>query len=194
MQRTKIMRYVAPMGVALLAAAAIAGADAGSVSATGHEFDASKTTKVTIKSTNGNQVFSTGAGTIECTSASGTSEVTAGKTEKEKETISYSGCSGFNANITISPVHFEFNANGPAKIEKNVTVTPEGAGCHVTIPVQMVESVDYSNASGNVDASAAISKIHSYGNGGGCGTEEETNGTYSGDTVATPESGTLKWE
>lgn len=193
MQRTKITRYMTLIGVALLAAAAIAGAGAGSVSATGHEFDASAATKVTIKSS-GNQVFSTGAGTIECTSASGTGEVAAGKTEKEKEVITYSGCSGFNANITISAVHFEFNANGPAKIEKNVTVTPEDAGCTVTIPAQTVESVSYSNASGKVDADAAISKIHSYGSGGGCGTEEETNDTYSGDTVATPESGTLKWE
>jgi len=193
MQRTKIMRYVTLIGVASLAAAAIAGADAGSVSATGHEFDASKTTKVTIKSS-GNQVFSTGAGTIECTSASGTGEVTAGKVEKEREVITYGGCIGFDANITISAVHFEFNANGPTKIEKNVTVTPEDAGCNVTIPAQTVSTVDYSNASGKVEASAAISKIHSYGNGGNCGTEEETNGTYSGDTVATPESGTLKWE
>lgn len=193
MQRTKITRYVTLIGVALLAVAAIAGADAGSVSATGHEFDASKTTKVTIKSSD-NQVFSTGAGTIECTSASGTSEVTAGKTEKEKEVITYSGCSGFDTNITISAVHFEFNANGPAKIEKNVTVTPEGAGCTVTIPSQTVESVGYSNASGKVDASASITKIHSYGSGGGCGTEEETAGSYTGNTVATPESGTLKWE
>jgi hypothetical protein len=195
MRRIKTMRYITMLGLALLAASAIAGAGAISVSASGDEFYASKSGKVVAKSTN-EQIFKTAAGTIECESASGTGEVTAGSTTTNKEVVTYSGCTGLDTGITITAVHFEFKASGLTKIEKSVTVTPEGAGCQVIIPAQTVESVTYTNASGKVTAAASISKIHSHGTGGFCGSEEETGGSYSGSLKSEYESGTgtLEWK
>jgi hypothetical protein len=194
MRRIKTMRYITMLGLALLTASVIAGASAISVSASGDEFYASRSGKVTSKST-GAQTFSTAAGTIECESASGTGEVTAGKTTTSKQVITYSGCFGLETGVTITAVHFEFNANGPAKIEKAVTVSPEGVSCQVIIPAQTVEGMSYSNGSGKVTASASISKIHSHGTGSPCGTEEETGGSYSGSLKSEYESGTgtLEW-
>lgn len=193
MRRIKTMRYITMLGLALLAASAIAGASAISVSASGHEFYASKTGKIVSKSTT-EQVFSTSAGTIECTTASGSGEATAGKSPYNKEVVTYSGCTGFGASITFSAVHFELNANGPMKIEKAVTVTPVGSGCSVIIPAQTLESMGYSNSSGKVTAAATVYKIHSHGTGGACGTEEETSGSYSGSIQAELEGGTLEWQ
>ena len=193
MQRIKTMRYITMLGLALLAGSAIAGAGAVSVSASEHEFYASNTGKVTIKSTNA-QIFNTAAGTIECKSASGTGDATAGKSKASIQVITYSSCSGFGVGVTFSPVHFEFKASGSTKIEKAVTVTPEGASCQVIIPAQTVESVTYANSSGKVIATASISGIHSHGTGSTCGTEEETGGSYSGSLEAEAATGTLKWE
>jgi hypothetical protein len=187
------MRYITMLGLALLAASAIAGASAVSVSALEHEFIASKTGKIKSKWTS-EQVFKTGAGTIECTSATGTGEVTTLKSTTNKEAITYSGCTGFGTGIKIGTVHFEFYANGSAKIEKSVSVTPEGASCQVIIPAQTLESVSYTNSSGKVVASANIFKIHSFGSGGSCGSEEETGGSYTGSIKAELEGGTLEWK
>jgi hypothetical protein len=193
MRRIKNVRYITMLGLALLAASAIAGASAISVSASGDEFYASKSGKVTSKSTN-EQIFKTAAGTIECASASGTGEVPSGKMTTAKQVVTYSGCFGMGTGITFSPVHFEFNANGPAKIEKSVSVSPEGVSCEVIIPAQTLETVSYTNSSGKVIATANISKIHSHGTGSPCGTEEETGGSYSGSLKAELEGGTLEWK
>jgi len=183
------------LGFALLLALAVVGADAMSVSASEHEFVASASGKVTSKST-GTQVFKAGGTKVECTSATGEGSVTEGKQTTNKEVIKYSGCTGSGiGKVTIGTVHFEFNANGSAKIENEVVVTPESGSCHVIIPAQSAESVTYSNESGGkVMATSKITKIASYGTGGSCGTEEETSGTYSGSIEAELSGGTLSWK
>ncbi len=187
-------KRITMFGLVVLAAVAIGGASAISVSATGGEFIASKSGTDTAKATN-TQVFKTGAGKIECASASGTGEVTEGSATTHKEAITYGSCvSSSDYNVSMSAVDFEFNANGSATIEKQVTAKLEGAGCSVIIPAQTVETVSYTNESGKVTAKAKITKIHSHGTGGACGTEEETTGTYSGSIQAELPGGSLEWK
>ena len=67
---------------------------------------------------------------------SGSSEITELKSVTHKEVITFGGCGGFGGSITISPADLELNANGSAKLEKRVTIKPEGAGCEVRIEPQ----------------------------------------------------------
>jgi hypothetical protein len=190
------MQRITMSGLALLAALAIVGTSAVSVSASGHEFVANKTGKTKGKQTNA-QVFKTSAGTLECANVSSTGEVTALKSAVHKETLTYSGCSAFGyPKVKITAVNFEYNANGSAKLENTVTITPEGSGCKITIPAQTVEEVAYSNEpAGQITATANALNIHSKGNGGGvCGTGENTEGSYSGSIDAELEHGTVEWK
>ena len=188
------MRRIA-LGLALtMALFGLVAVGAISVSAAGHEFIASKTGKTTSKGTNV-QVFKTGAGTIECSTVSGSGEITETKSVTHKESLVYSNCEAFGfTKVAITAVNFEFNANGAARLEKAVTVTPEGSGCNVVIPAQTVEAVTYTNETGGkLGAEAVITKIHSKGSGAPCG-GENTEGTYSGKMVATLEGGTVEWK
>jgi len=186
------MQRITLFWVVLLSAFAIAGVSAVSVSASGHEFIVSKTGKTKSKGTNP-QVFKTGAGTIECSTVTGTGEMKEATSVTHKEVLTYSGCVGFGMAIKVTAAHFEYNANGSAKLEKTVYVTPEGAGCEVLIEPQTLESITYSNSSGKVTASANVSKIHSRGTGGDCG-GENTEGSYTGSIQAELEGGTVEWK
>jgi hypothetical protein len=186
------MQRITVFGLALLAALAIVAVGAGSVSATSHEFIASKLGKTKGKNTN-TQTFKTGVGMIECSTASGTGEIKVLASTTHKETITFSGCTGFGVSVKITAAHFEFNAEGSAKLEKRVTMTPEGLGCEVLIEPQTVTGITYSNGSGKVTAAAAASGIVSKGTSSVCG-GENTEGTYSGDVVGELEGGTIEWK
>jgi hypothetical protein len=186
------MQRITLFWVVLLSAFAIAGVSAVSVSASGHEFIVSKTGKTKSKGTN-SQVFKTGAGTIECSTVTGTGEMKESTSVTHKEVLTYSGCVGFGMAITVTPAHFEFNANGSAKLEKTVYVTAESAGCEVLIEPQTLESLSYTNSSGKVTASATVTKIHSRGTGGSCG-GENVEGSYTGKIQAEVEGGTVEWK
>ncbi|MGO9760022.1 MAG: hypothetical protein ACLP1Q_02020 [Solirubrobacteraceae bacterium] len=185
------MQRITIFGMTLLSALAIAGVSAVSVSASGHEFVASKLVKTKSKSTNA-QIFKTSAGTIECSEVTGTGEITSLKSEKHKEVLTFSGCIGFGGGIKISNADFEYNANGPVKLENRVTITPEGLSCHVTMEPQTVESLHYEDDSGKLKSEATIYKIRSRGSGGDCGGEEE--GDFAGTIVGELEGGTLEWK
>ena len=88
------MQRITVFWVVLLSAFSIAGVSAVSVSANGHEFIASKTGKTKSKGTN-TQTFKTGAGTIECSTVTGTGEMTETKSVTHKEVLTFSGCTGF---------------------------------------------------------------------------------------------------
>jgi hypothetical protein len=188
------MQRITVFWLVLLSAFSIAGVSAVSVSANGHEFIASKTGKTKSKGTNG-QIFKTGAGTIECSTVTGTGEMTETKSVTHKEVLTFSGCVGFGTGIKVTAAHFEYNANGSAKLEKTVFVTPEGAGCEVLIEPQTLESISYTNTSGKVSATASVSKVHYKGTGGMCG-GEGTEGTYSGTILGELESSgsTVEWK
>lgn len=186
------MQRITMLGLALLAALAVAALGAASVSATGHEFIASKTGKTKGKNTNV-QSFTTGVGTIECTTASGTGEMKTLKSTTHKETLTYTGCTGLGGPVKITPAHFEFDANGSAKLEKQVVITPEGLGCEVLIEPQTVLGITYSNGSGKITAESNASKIVSIGTGGVCGGEDK-EGIYTGKVSAELEGGTIEWK
>jgi hypothetical protein len=186
------MQRITMLGLALLAALAVVAVGAASVSATGHEFIASKTGKTKGKNTNA-QSFTTSVGTIECSTASGVGEIKVLISSTHKETITYTGCIGFGGPVKITPAHFEFDANGSARLEKKVILTPEGLGCEVLIEPQTVAGITYSNGSGKITAEANASNIVSKGTGGVCG-GENTEGTYTGKVSAELEGGTIEWK
>lgn len=185
------MRRIVILGVALTAVFAVVAVDAISVSASGDEFISSKAGK--IKSKGGIQKFKTSAGTIECAEVTGSSEVTSSELSSvtHKEVLTFIGCKGFGDPVTISNAHLELNANGSAKLEKRVILTPEGSGCEVLIEPQTLESFGYSNAGGKVTVEPRVSKIHSRGTGGVCG-GENTEGSYGGTIVSELEGGTVE--
>src|ERR1700733_1597468 len=188
------MNRIGILGVALVASFSLVAVDAISVSASGDEFVASKTGK--IKSKGGPQKFKTSAGTIECTEVTGSSEILAGELQSvtHKEVLTFINCKGFGDPVTITSAHLELNANGSAKLEKKVTVKPEGAGCEVLIEAQTLTGFGYSNATGGkADAKPAAPAIHSKGTGGVCG-GTNTEGSYSGTIVSELEGGTVEWK
>jgi hypothetical protein len=187
------MQRIMMLGLALAAAFAMVAVGAVSVSATGHEFVASKTGKTKSKSTNA-QVFKTGSATLECAKSSGTGEVTELKSATHKETVIYSECVAFGSNVSITAAAYEFSANGSVRLEKTVIITPSGAGCEILIKPQILEKVQYANeAGGKVAAEPTLVKIHSKGTGGLCG-GENTEGSFSGKALGELEGGTIKWE
>jgi hypothetical protein len=186
------MRRITMLGLVLTAVVAIAAVSAVSVSATGHEFVASKTGKTKSKST-GVLVFKTGAGTLECSESSGTGEIKELKSATHKETVTYSGCIASGGSVTVGAVHYEFSANGSVRLEKTVVMKVTGAGCEILVEPQILEKVLYTNESGKINAEPNLSKVHSKGTGGVCG-EENTEGTFTGGALGQLEGGTIKWE
>jgi hypothetical protein len=189
------MQRTVMLGAALAAALSIAAVGAGTVSATGHEFIASKTGKTKGKQDN-DPIFKTGAGTLECSTVTSSGEITELKSAVHKETLTYSGCSAFGYNsVKITAVHFEFSANESARLEDAVTITPEGAGCHITIPAQTVQGVTYENKPAKeITASINASGIRNKGSGGECGSEENTEGSYTGTMTAELVEGSVEWK
>jgi hypothetical protein len=187
-------RLMMMFGVILLSATTFVGASAVSVSANTEEFVANKTGKTTGKQVNP-QVFKTGAGTIECTTVTSTGKIEAPLNfTAHKEVLTYSGCSGFGVALTMTPAHFEFLANKTAKLEKTVTISSESLTCKVLLEPQTLNSVNYTNSSGKLIASATVTGIHSIPTGGTCGSTENTEGSYSGKIEAELESGTIEWK
>lgn len=187
-----MQRLMMMCGAVLLAAFTLAGVGAGSVSANGHEFITSTTGKTKSKGLNP-QKFKTGAGTIECSTVTGTGEVKETKMVTHKEVLTFSGCIGFGANLKVTPAHFEFNANGSARLEKQLVISSESLTCEVLLEPQTLESIAYTNASGKVTAAASVTKIRSIGTGGMCGSEN-TEGSYSGSIQGELEGGTVEWK
>jgi len=188
------MRRIVILGLALGAAFSVAAITAVSVSATGHEFVANKTGKTKDKETNA-QIFKTGAGTLECASVVGTGEITALKSVTHKETLTYSECEAFGySDVKITPAHFEYSANGSARIEETIIISPEGSGCEILIEPQTMEGMSYKNEpTGKITAKANVFKITSKGTGHVCGAENK-EGSYTGSVAATLEGGTIEWK
>jgi hypothetical protein len=99
-----------------------------------------------------------------------------------KEVLTFIGCGGFGDPVAISTAHLELNANGSAKLEKRVILTPEGSGCEVLIEPQTLENFSYTNQTGGkVTVEPKVSKIHSRGTGGVCGGENTDDVTGRSD-------------
>ncbi|HEV3045860.1 MAG TPA: hypothetical protein VGY13_00725 [Solirubrobacteraceae bacterium] len=186
------MKRIAMVGMAILAVVAIGGANAISVSASGHEFGASTSGKTVSHGTT-EQRFKTSAGTIECETVSGSGTISAGKSTMHKEVLDFGECTGFGKSINVSAAYFEYNANGPAKLEKEVKVTSPSLGCELIIEPQTVESLSYESVSGGkLISKATINKVKAKGTGGVCG--GPTEASYTGTIEAELEGGTLEWK
>lgn len=186
------MKRIAILGVALLAVFGIVAGNAVTVSASGHEFIASKTAKTKSKQTD-SQVFKTGSGTLECSKVSGTGEMKEGKSTAHKEVFTYSGCTAFDTKATMSPGYFEFNANGPVKLEKAITIVIGEHECEIEIESQTVEGAKYENKSGKVEAEADAFDIKSKAFGSGCG-GSNSEGNFNGSVLGELEGGTVEWK
>jgi hypothetical protein len=188
------MKRIMILGVALLAIFGVVAVDAVSVSASGDEFYASKTAKTKSKETNG-QIFKTGAGTLECSTVKGTGEMKEGGQVSHKEVFTYSGCTAFGTRATMTAADFEFNANGPVKLENTVTISVGGGECEIELEPQTVERAAYTNKSGGkIEAEANAFKIHSKGSGSYCG-GNNTEGSYTGSILGEMEGGgTIEWK
>jgi hypothetical protein len=125
----------------------------------------------------------------------GTGEIKEGKSLAHKEVFTYSGCSAFGSKVKVTPAHFEFNAEGPVKLENEVVIEPTNEECEVVIPSQTLEHATYENKSGGkVQAEASAVGIRSKPSGGSCGSTENLEGSYSGAALGELEGGTLEWK
>ncbi|HYB24027.1 MAG TPA: hypothetical protein VED41_09540, partial [Solirubrobacteraceae bacterium] len=106
--------------------------------------------------------------------------------------ITYSECSGFGKSLTVSAGDFEFNANGPATLEKQIVIKGPGLGCEILIEPQTDESLSYEASGSGLKSRASISTIKIIGTGGMCGGESEAS--YSGTITGELEGGTLEWK
>ena len=187
------MHRVIKFGLVLIAALGVAGISAVSVSASGHEFYASKTGKTKSKATDA-QVFKTGAGTLECMEVVGSGTMTEGLSTAHKEVFTYSACRAFGSSATMSTADFEFSASGPVKLENTITIVIGSGECEIVIEPQTLEGAGFANKTGGkIEAEASASKIHSRGTGGDCG-GSNTEGSYNGAMLAELEGGTIEWK
>jgi hypothetical protein len=185
------MKRIAVMGMALLVVLAIGGANAISVSASGHEFIASKLGKTKSKGS-GIQVFKASGFAIECSSVTGSGEITELHSATHKEALSFSGCTGLDGDVSVSTADFDYNANGPATLEKRVLIAPEGMSCEIVIEPQTVEGLTYETVSGKLKSDSSIPKVKIKPTSSSCGTSSEAS--YSGTINAELEGGTLEWK
>ncbi|MHB1809408.1 MAG: hypothetical protein ACYCU0_08930 [Solirubrobacteraceae bacterium] len=185
------MRGLRNVGVALAVIAALGSATAAAASA--HSFKASKTGELKAKQTEW-QIFQTSGGTIECETLNGTGTVSSLTSETQKATVEFGYCAAFSIPATISPVEFEFNANGTVSILKKVTITASGY-CKITIPAQSgLSSVKYIDLSGGkIELEPTVKGITSTGSGVACEYGTEHQGDYGGNSIAELVGGTLEW-
>jgi hypothetical protein len=185
------MKRIAMLGMALLAVVAIGGANAISVSANGHEFIASKLGK-TKSQGSGTQVFRASGFAIECATVTGSGTITETHSATHKEALTFGECTGFGGGVSVSTADFDYNANGPATLEKRVLIAPEGMSCEIVIEPQTVEGLTYENVSGKLKSNSSIGKIKIKPTSTACGTATEAS--YSGTINAELEGGTLEWK
>lgn len=185
------VRGIKQAGV-MLAAIAVLGSATPAV-ASAHSFKASKTGELKATQASG-QVFVTSAGSIECETLKGTGTVSALTTETQKATVEFGGCFAFGYPTTITPVEFEFNANGTVSILKAVTVKAS-ANCKIAIPAQSkLSSVKYINLTGGkLEIEALVNGITSTGSGTACNYGTESKGSYDGLADVELVGGTLEW-
>ena len=131
--------------------------------------------------TQGPQVFSTAAGTIECKHFGGHGLAEALETLQSLTAVSVTGCTAFGLAAKITTGKFLFNAHGLISLENTITITT--TGCTVTIPSsknQNLEKVLYLNIGNDILIHSDVNGITSSGTGAACTYAEESKGTYRG--------------
>jgi hypothetical protein len=130
-------------------AAVVCALGVAAASASASEFEASGGTTAGL-GVSKNEEFRVYPMTIDCAKATTIGSVEAGKSETFTNEAKYSSCTTFNGlvKVTVSPGHFEYNANGTVAITAPITITPAMFKCHYEIPAQASfskESVFYSD-------------------------------------------------
>jgi hypothetical protein len=201
-------RNLKVLGLALVAALAMSALAASAASAT-YSFGAPNAPTDGTGSQIGTNIFTTGAGTVECTSA--TFSGTQGSESSSDVTISphYTGCTAFTivgthvkmngctytfTTPTVDLGGGEFTGESPHVIctgENQIEITPTGffgSICTVKIPGQTPTSghVIYKNEGEGttrvVKVTATVGGIHFTSSGGICGSSG-TNGSYEGSVT-----------
>jgi hypothetical protein len=178
----------------VLAVAVFALSVVGVASASAAEFTASANGELLGKATS-TQIFTTGAGTVECTTAATKGNVVTASKEQEV-TVTYGNCKAFKlVGAEISPATYLFTSNGEVHIKGTITIKVPLAGCSVTVGEQTVKSVSFANAgTSNITETSAVTGITSKGSGGICG-GANTTGTYSGTSeISRVGGGTLRFD
>jgi hypothetical protein len=178
--------------IAVLAVCAFAAA-----SASASTFLSTNATTLLGKSTS-SQTFTTGAGAeVVCSADTATGPASAGSQLEVLAIVKYTGCKvGGIFEATVSEADYDFSADNELVNLLNTVliIVPAANNCHVTVPPQDLKGVTYDNlAGGKIDLLAKVTKISSQGSGGACG-GASTTGTYSGNTLVSPELGEFKWD
>jgi hypothetical protein len=209
-------RNIKVLGLALVAMLAMSAVVASAASATAFSFKAEKVpTQLTGKQHNGNDIFTTDAGKVECTEATYAGEQKVTPTNEVLVTPTYSGCTAFgfaNTPIDVNGCQYRFttvtkesgNFEGSADIVcpagKVIEVT--AFGCTVTIGSQTgLKKVTYTNVGAGttrevtVDVNlTGIVYVEDPGFFNTCANNKVTtsNGTYVGAGLVTGENPTTK--
>jgi hypothetical protein len=176
-------------------AAALAISLVGVTSASAAQFTASAVGELTGKATS-TQKLTTGAGTIECTTAATSGSITSIAASEQAALVVYGGCRmlGF-ITAEVSPANYVFTSTGEVRIAKPITIKLPLSGCSIVIRDQTVSSVSFTNAGEtNVMESSSVSGILSVGSGGICGGSSSV-GQYSGNSeISRVGGGTLRFD
>ena len=140
------MRYLRT-AFAFAAMACALGAGAASASASEFESSGGATHGTSVAK---NEEFRVYPMTVVCNKAETRGAVAPGKSETFTDEVKYTLCSAFAGlvKVSVSPGHFEYNANGTETITEPITITPTSLRCHYEIPAQSgfsKESVLYSD-------------------------------------------------
>ena len=184
MASTKRMASISIAGVMCVVALATAAAGA-------HVFKS--TTKGVLSGVNTNQqVFTTGAGTIECSKAVTSGTIASLETKDQVSSVAYSTCSAFGAEAEVSTAKYDFNAEGTVTIKAEVDIKVPSLSCELKFPAQgPLTKVTYTKGGAKLEVKLAAGGIKSNG-GGLC--PGGTTGTYNGIELNEVAGGTLKWE
>jgi hypothetical protein len=107
-------------------------------SASASEFEASGGAVTRGSSISKSEEFKTWPMTITCAKAATNGTVPTGKFASFSDEARYSSCTAFGGlvKVTVTPGHFEYNANGTESILETITLTPVLGGCKYEIPAQ----------------------------------------------------------
>lgn len=164
-------------------------------SAGAHLFLASTTGKLTVKLLS-SPTFTSVAGTVQCLGARFTDgEVKTLKALFLTSTIEFEKCTAFGLAAKLDLVKVRSTAEGSVSLLKTVTAT--ALACTVTFPSsknQNLWTVKFKNTNKQIEKTASVSKVTSFGLGAACTYAEESNGKFTGNALVGLLGGTIDWQ
>ena len=196
-----MIRSLKTLGLAVVAVLALTAVAAAGASASSFDTGAEHT-KYTAEA-DGNQVFTTEAGTVTCTAVTGTAttkSATQNVANIKTTKVEYTGCKtktifgeiSVTVDFTTNGCQYNFTATeGKVHLEctKEEGVIINGPGCKITVPSpQTFSSVTYDNigsgATADVTITANVTNIKSTSSGAFCSKSGTfTNGKYVGNVT-----------